>query len=197
MTETAAKTDALPPVLITLFKGVLYRDTAEALWQDLLVLQARVRDYVEVLGLELILDEAEGYAHLRQAAVPEDGGELPRLVQRRQLSYPVSLILALLRKKLAEHDATGGDARLILTRAQIVEQVTVFLPETANQAKLIERTDTHLNKIVELGFLRRLKDQSETFEVRRIIKSFIDAQWLGELEQRLADYRAHVAPVEE
>jgi len=34
---------------------------------------------------------------------------LPRLVQRRALSFPVSLLLALLRKKLAEFDAGGGE----------------------------------------------------------------------------------------
>ena len=42
----------------------------------------------------------------------EDGSALPRLVPRRQLSYPVSLLLALLRKRLAEADAAGGE-RLI------------------------------------------------------------------------------------
>ena len=58
----------LSPLLIHLLKGVLYRDQQEALWQSLLTLQGRVRDYVTVLGLELVLDEAEGYAYLRQTA---------------------------------------------------------------------------------------------------------------------------------
>ena len=38
----------------------------------LLDLQARVRDYVAVLGLELVLDEAEGYAFLRARDREED-----------------------------------------------------------------------------------------------------------------------------
>jgi hypothetical protein len=33
------------------------------LWRDLLTLQGKVRDYVRVLGLELIVDESEGYAY--------------------------------------------------------------------------------------------------------------------------------------
>ncbi len=53
---------------------------------------------------------------------------LPRLIPRRALSFHVSLLLALLRKKLAEFDAQGGDTRLMLTREQIVEMVRVFLP---------------------------------------------------------------------
>lgn len=179
----------LATVLIQLFKGVLYRDQQEALWQQLMTLQNRVRDYVRVLSLELALDEAEGYAYLRQTDAQEDEAPLSRLVPRRQLSYPVSLLLALLRKKLAEHDAGGGDPRLILTQEQIVDQVRLFLPDTANEAKLVDRIQTDINKVIELGFLRRLHGQSGRYEVRRILQSFVDAQWLGEFEQRLEEYR--------
>ena len=57
-----------------------------------------------------MLDEAEGYAFLRARPHEEDDNaeKLPRLVARRPLSFPVSLLLALLRKKLAEFDAGGG-----------------------------------------------------------------------------------------
>lgn len=183
----------LSPVLIALFRGVLYRDQQEALWQELLSLQGRVIDYVRVLGLDLFLDEAEGYAYLGQR--PETPGDenLPRLVPRRQLSFPVSLLLALLRKKLAEHDASGGDPRLIISLEQIVETLRLFLPDTANEAKLTDRIKGDINKVVQLGFLRRLRGQPDLFEVRRILQSFVDAQWLGEFEQRLAAYRAAAA----
>ena len=183
----------LPPLLIGLFKGVLYQDQSPELWQNLLDLQARVRDYVCVLGLELILDEAEGYAYLRQRAQTDDEVELPRLVARRQLSYPVSLLLALLRKKLAEHDATGAEPRLILSRGQIVDLLRVFLPDTANEARLMDRIDSHINKVAELGLLRQLRGQQDQFEVRRILKAFVDAQWLAELDDKLREYRDHIA----
>lgn len=196
MTDPQAAAERLPQVLVALFKGVLYQDAAPAVWQDLLELQARVRDYVSVLGLELLLNEAEGYAYLRQREPADGEEELPRLVPRRQLSYPVSLLLALLRKKLAEHDAAGGDPRLILSREQIVELVRVFLPDTTNEAKLMDRIDTHVNKVVELGFLRRMRGQEGQFEVKRILKAFVDAQWLAEFDQRLAEYRAHAGGAE-
>lgn len=187
----------LGEVLIALFQGVLYRETGAALWQPLMDLQGRVRDYCATIGLELILDEAEGYAYLRQRAAAVDEPELPRLVQRRQLSYPVSLILVLLRKKLAEFDATGGDTRLVVGRDQIAEQVRLFLPQTGNEARLLDRMDAHLNKVVELGFLHRLRGQEHQFEVRRILKAFVDAQWLSDFEQRLAHYATHGAASEE
>lgn len=180
-------------MLITLMKGVTFADAEPALWQSLLTLQARVRDHVGVLGLDLILDEAEGYAYLRQRLTAEGETELPRLVPRRQLSYPVSLLLALLRKKLAEFDAQGAETRLILGRDDIVEMMRVFLPDTSNQARLMDRIDAHINRVIDLGFLRRLQGRDDRFEVRRILKAFVDAQWLSEFEQRVAGYRNHMS----
>ena len=110
---------------------------------------------------------------------------------RRQLSFPVSLLLALLRRKLAESDAGGGDARLILSRDEVVELIRLFLPAGSNDARIVDQVDTHLNKIVELGFARRLSGQENHIEVRRILKAFVDAQWLADFELRLAAYRAH------
>ena len=69
---TASTAAGLSAVLIPLLKGVTYRDDDAAHWSALLQLQGRVRDHVAVLGLELMLDEAEGYAFLRSRPDPED-----------------------------------------------------------------------------------------------------------------------------
>jgi hypothetical protein len=188
----------LSALVILLLKGVIYQDTEASLWNALLSLQARLRDYVSILGLDLVLDEAEGYAFLRSRQVQEDDAapKLPRLVARRPLSFPVSLLLALLRKKLAESDVSGGETRLVLSRDEIVELIRIFLPATSNEAKLMDQMETHLNKIVELGFLRKLKasaGQGNSYEVRRILKAFVDAQWLAEFDARLAAYQAQLA----
>lgn len=97
----ATHPDQLPAVVTRLFKGVLYREADEKVWQALGELSSHVQDYVSVLGLELFLDDVEGYAFLRSRG---DDGELalPRLVPRRQLTFHVSLLLALLRARLAE-----------------------------------------------------------------------------------------------
>ena len=200
MIEDEESAPDLSELLVNLLNGVLYQESDGTLWQTLLQLQARVRDYVALLGLELVLDEAEGYAFLRSRSESEDTAlRLPRLIARRPLSFPVSLLLALLRKKLAEFDAGGDQTRLILARDDIVELARVFLPDSSNEAKLIDQFETHLNKIVELGFLRRLKPTAAVnsgnvanFEVRRILKAFVDAQWLAEFDDRLAAYRAQL-----
>ena len=52
--------------------------------------------------------------------------------------------------------------------------------------------------------MRRLKPvagsprQTPMFEVRRILKAYVDAQWLGEFDARMATYQAQLAaPAEE
>ena len=191
---TTAPGRELSSVVIPLLKGVIYREADGNAWSALLALQARARDYVVVLGLELIVDEAEGYAYLRssQEERDEDAIKLPRLIARRPLSFPVSLLLALLRKKLAEFDAGGGgETRLVLTREEIHELIALFMAQSTNEARAAEQLDAHINKAIDLGFLRRLKGQSgakPAFEVQRILKAFVDAQWLADFDQRLAAY---------
>lgn len=178
-------------VLISLFKGIVYRDTQPDLWQTLLTSHNQVRDHVALFGLELMIDEVEGFAHLRQHDPVDEENALPRLIARRQLSYRVSLLLALLRKRLIEHDTTGDDPRLIVTRDDIADMVRLFLPDTTDEVSYLRRITTDINRIIELGFLRKLRGQDDQFEVLRILVAFVDAQWLGEFEARLEDYRRH------
>lgn len=198
--DEAISNNDLAVLVVSLLKGAVYQEGDPVLWNRLLNLQPRVRDYVAVMDLDLVLDEAEGYAFLRSRPEPDDDSaqRLPRLIARRPLSFPVSLLLALLRKKLAEFDASGGDTRLVLTRDEIVGLVRVFLPETGNETRLIDQIETHINKIVDLGFLRRLRPSTaggngnSVFEVRRILKAFVDAQWLADFDARLAVYQAQL-----
>src|SRR5258708_23180517 len=196
-------TDAdLSLAVIPLMKGIVYRDTHERAWLQLTQLQPQVRDYVEVLGLQVVIDEAEGYAYLRQRPADDDDAEqVPRLIPRRSLSFHVSLLLALLRKKLAEFDAQGGGTRLVLTGAQIAEMIRVFMPVTSNEARLLDQVDTHINKVAELGFLRQVKTTAQggeqAFEVRRILKAFVDGQWLADLNAKLSEYARLLSADEE
>lgn len=188
----------LSQLMVHLLKGVLYRDEDERLWASLLRLQSPVREQAAVLLLDLLIDEAEGYAFLKSRPDPDESDGAPRpprLVARRPLSYPVSLMLALLRKRMAEFDAGGGDTRLVLSRDEIAELMRVFLPDGPNEAKVIDQLDATISKVVDLGFLRRLKTAAGSgpdrgrYEVRRILRAFVDAQWLAEFDARLEAYR--------
>jgi hypothetical protein len=205
MAPSLAEAD-LSLAVIPLMKGVVYRDTHERAWQQIAQLQPQVRDYVEVLGLQVVIDEAEGYAYLRQRPADDDDAEqVPRLIPRRSLSFHVSLLLALLRKKLAEFDAQGADTKLMLTRAQIAEMIRVFMPATNNEARLLDQIDAHINKAVDLGFLRPVgkaakasttssaSSAEQAFEVRRILKAFVDGQWLADFSEKLSQYAGLLA----
>lgn len=175
-------------VVINLMKGPVYRDTHEKPWALLLGMRPQVSDYVSVLGLQVMVDESEGYAYLRSRPVDEDGEEFPRLVARRSLSFHVSVLLALLRKRLAEFDATNSEPRLMITREQIVEMLRFYLQESTNEARLVDNIDAIINRVVDLGFLRRLSGQDHLYEVRRILKAYVDGQWLSDFDARLDDY---------
>ena len=185
--STISEPSELSLVLIQIMKGPVYRDTHERIWAHLLESRHQVSDYVAVLGLNVIIDESEGYAYLRSRPI-DDATEFPRLVARRSLSFHVSVLLALLRKRLAEFDATSAEARLIISRDQMVEMLRLFMPDSSNDARLVDAIDAHINKVVELGFLRRLRDLEDLYEVRRILKAYVDGQWLSEFDARLAEY---------
>lgn len=179
--------EELPGVVTRLFKGVVYSESDEKIWQSLLALASQVRDYVAVLGLDLILDESEGYAFLKSREDPDV--TLPRLIPRRQLTFDVSLLLALLRARMLEFDTNSSETRLIMTEQEIADMVSVFLPESSNEARILDKLGANIKKVVELGFLRKLRGETGTYEVARILKAYVDAQWLEEFDARLADYR--------
>jgi hypothetical protein len=193
---------SLPLVVTSLMKGVVYADTQVKAWRHLLQLQPAVRDYVATMGLTVVVDEAEGYAFLRQRVDDGLGGagdetvdDVPRLIPRRALSFHVSLLLALLRKRLAEFDAADSGTTCVLTRQQIVDLVEVFLPQHSNEARMVDQIDAHITKAVDLGFLRRVRDAEGTYEIRRILKAFVDAQWLAGLDEGVRRYAVQVGAI--
>lgn len=180
----------ISPVVIHLLKGIVFRNDQPQLWQDLLDLQAHVIDYLKVLGLELTIDDSEGYAWLTQrAANAEEKNPLPRLIARRPLSYPVSLLCVLLRKKIAESDASGAEVRVIVSREELMNAMRVFMPEKSNEAKIEEQMNATITKVVDLGFLRKLKTNTEQLEIQRFLTALVDAEWTASLNDKLKEYQ--------
>lgn len=187
----------LSMVLVNLLKGPIYQDTHERVWVLLLHHHSQVADYVAVLGLQVHVDEAEGYAFLRSRLGTDDQDHpdmptIPRLIARRPLAFHVSLLLALLRKRLAEFDASSSDVRLVISRDQIVELLRLYLPESSNEARLVDSIDSHIKRVVDMGFMRPLRGHDDLYEVRRIIKACVDGQWLADFDTRLAEYVAEL-----
>jgi Domain of unknown function (DUF4194) len=179
---------AIGSAIIRLMQGVVYRELDEDTWLTLERSGAGVRDHFATIGVEVVLDDGEGYAYLRTRPDGEDEEPLPRLVRRRTLTYNVSLLLVLLRKRLLEFETSGSEGRLVLTREQILEMLRVFQADSSNEARIVDHAERTIAKAVELGFLRPLRGQSDHWEVRRILKAYVDAQTLSDFAGKLKQY---------
>lgn len=179
------------PVIIKLLQGVI--DSDDRHWEMLLSHRTTVTDHFSRLGIEVVVDESEGYAFLRQAQDEEDRpADLPRLFRRVKLSYDVTLLCVLLRERLAHFDAHNTDsARLVLSHEELYEMTRAFFRERANEVRTVRQFDAVVNRGVDLGFLRKLDGAGEPrYEVKRIIKARVSADVLAEIKQKLEERAA-------
>lgn len=179
---------AVGAAVIRLMQGVVYRESDEETWLALERHGGGVRDHFATIGVDVVLDDVEGYAYLRSRPEVEGEEALPRLVRRRSLTYNVSLLLVLLRKRLVEFETSGSEGRLVLSTEQIVEMLRVFQAESSNEARIVDQAERTIAKAAELGFLRLLRRQRDQWEVRRILKAYVDAQTLSDFAGRLQQY---------
>lgn len=171
---------------VHLLRGVLYRDQTAA-WELLLRHRLRLEEYFNPLHLQLFVDEAEGYAYLRQRVEAED--DFPRLMSRRRLTYPQTLLLVLLRKRLLEFESTGNETRLVLSSQDIVEMVRLYWSDVGtNERKREDQIMTAIKKLETFKFLNPLKQEKDRYEVRHILKTYLPADELADMLGRLQKY---------
>lgn len=167
------------PTLIALLKGILY-NSHQDLWEQLLKHEVDIRKYFDDICLELNIDKSEGYAYLKQKNPEDVEIDVPKLIEKRQLNFHVSLLCLLLRKYLIENDSQGQSTRAILSRDGLINMMKAFLKGATNEVKQEEQIKTAIKKVVEEGFLRRLKSEEEIYEVNRIIKAFVNGEVVQE-----------------
>lgn len=184
---------AVSSAIIRLMQGVIYRESDEDTWLTLERSGAGVRDHFATIGVEVVVDSDEGYAFLRSRPDVEGEEALPRLVRRRTLTYSVSLLLVLLRKRLVEFETAGGEGRLVLSTEQIVEMLRLFQADSTNDARIVDMVESTIKKAAELGFVRQLRGQRDHWEVRRILKAYVDAETLSDFATKLREYAGRVA----
>lgn len=175
-------------VLARLLVQPLYREDG-ALWDTLRAERDSITHYFRQIGQEVVIDEAEGYAFLRQMEA-EGGDSVPRVGRRQSLGYTATLLLVCLREELARFDAAPGDStRLVLTKQQLRELVSQFRRETNNQVQDLRAVDGAIRRLEELSFLRPFGPaDAETYEVMRILKARFGASELQEVKDRLAHH---------
>jgi hypothetical protein len=187
MSETKYMEEYGIPV-VHLLKGVLYNSQENA-WRLLTENHHRVKEYLTAIGLDLHINNADGYAFVRQKEVPDEFQEYyPRLMQKRPLSYMPTLLCVLLRKRLLESDQSGTELRAIISLDQIKEMSRVFLRDSSNERKQEDKIESAVKKLVEFGFLLELKNEKGKYEVSRILNAYLDIEKLKEVQHKLEQY---------
>jgi len=176
-------------VLVALLKGVIYSDN-EKLWSDLNKPEneADIKKYFSEVFLDVVIDKSEGYAYLKQKVSEDEEDQYPKLIEKRQLNYNFSLLCLLLRKYIIENDREGESSKAILTKDDILNMVKPFFRETTNEAQQQKQIEAAINKLIEEGFLRKMRTEDEQYEINRIIKAFVNGDTVRESLERLRAY---------
>jgi len=174
---------------ILLVKGLFYKsDNEKAFYEMSENSYGVVFDYFDTIGLELVIDENDGYAYLQNKVFEDEDEALPKLIQARELSYKVSLLCVLLRRRIAEFEMQSENERAIITKEDIKLEILLFLEIKFNEIKITKEIEATIKKVEELGFLKKLKN-TEAYEIRSAIKAFVNASWLDEFDKKLQEYK--------
>ena len=140
-------------VFIKLLKGPVEYFEKSA-WEQLLQHQAELTQFLQQLGLILVLEKEDGYAYLEQMRIDEEDNTAG-WVRRTSINYEESVLLVLLRDMMAEFEVGEVTSReLVKKRREIKEYVELFFRENASRVKFIRDLDRLIDKVEELGFLR-------------------------------------------
>lgn len=174
--------------IVKLLKGSIQRTSN--VWDDLINYQIEIQDYINQIGLELIVKKEEGFAFVKQ--LEDSEGNTLNLVTRRQIGFETSIVLVVLRQILEEFDSNPTQFQVFekfITDLEIKEEVELFLPEKFNRVKFLKELDGYINNIVKLGYLSEVnKKENETkYQIQRIIKEKVTLDILQEFKLKLQE----------
>lgn len=122
----------------------------------------------------------------------EDDSTL-NLVQRRQLSFEVSIVLIVLRQVLEDFDNNPTDTtstEKIISNNEIKDEIRMFLPEKYDKVRFEKELERYIQTVVDLGFLKEVKrnDNEVRYRIHRIIKEKITLENLDLFKRKLDEY---------
>lgn len=85
----------------------------------------------------------------------------------------------------------GEEGKLVLERDAITEMLRLFLPDSTDEVRIVKRVHASITQVVKLGFLEELRGAHQpSWEVKRIIKAYVDAETMADFASKLAAYAA-------
>lgn len=179
------------PVLRKLLKGSLSMYQEKDHWEIMLRYRSVVEDWLTKIGIELFIDETEGYAFVRDPEPPDDytGPRLPALMSSHSLDYKTTVLCVILREKLLEHDqrslVAGG--RPVITKSDIYDEMAGWLKQDSAASKFRYDINRTIGGLEKMKLIREVKDQEDTYYIERIIKARINAEALEDIRQKLIE----------
>ncbi|MFN8206178.1 MAG: DUF4194 domain-containing protein [Bacteroidales bacterium] len=174
--------------IVRLFKSPIERNSNE--WENVVMYQNAIQDFIGQIGLELIIKKDEGFAFIKQ--LEDSEGNTLGLVQRRQIGFETSIVLVVLRQSLEEFDSNPIQlaTEKFITNTEIRDELELFLPEKFNRKSFIKELDRYINAAVDLGYLKEMskKDNEIKYRIHRIIKEKITLDILQDFKTRLQEY---------
>ncbi len=166
-------------------------ENSMTLWNDVINYQVEIQEYLQIIGLELIVKKEEGFAYLKE--LEDNEGNTLGVVSKRKIGFETSIILVILRQTLEEFDQNPNQFDVnekFISIQEIKDEIELFLPETYNKVKLMKDLEINIRKIVDLGYLKEIsKDDFETnYQIHRIIKEKISLNQLQEFKNKLENY---------
>ncbi|MCA9041346.1 MAG: DUF4194 domain-containing protein [Planctomycetaceae bacterium] len=175
-------------VAVHLLQGVVDEKTAEV-WAILLSNESYLRDYFYEIGLVLVIDREEGIAYLRQMNDDERTGgyeRIPRLFKKSALGYQNSLLTVLLREEYRRFEEEDLDnERCVVDTDEILEHWKSFFPNESDEVSLRKKLVTAFNHLEKLKFVRKIKSETDKWEVEKLLKARVPLEELESLRNRL------------
>lgn len=170
--------------LIDLLQGVVRKEENAEVWNTIRSQQFRIDEYMEKIGLSLVIDDDGGFAFLKQ----REDDALPHLVKKQPLTFRMSLFLALLRNEINEYDSGSGEGSLVIREEDMVRRMKPYFPDVSDEVKFTNSIDRCFSKAKEMKILVPVKDNEYEYEVQPVLRRFIDAAWLSEFNKQLSLY---------
>ncbi|WP_320130302.1 DUF4194 domain-containing protein [uncultured Sphaerochaeta sp.] len=180
-----------------LLQEPLFRDESPEPFENLIIWQQKINEYMAVIGLTLQLNVDEGYAFLMENEDAEGnvvGGNV-RLLRKSPLTYEQSLLLVLLRDELDKFEMSKStNLSLIMQEQQIAELMEPYYPNSQDKVKYADLVSSLLSSLAQMYFIKSLHNPTSEsltsphereFEIRTIIRAKITTSFLTEFKTRL------------
>lgn len=179
------------PALVRLLRGVIYAEE-EKYWSLVQNHRHDIEDYFLKVGLLLTIVDGEDFAYLRTIPadeMPETYSGMPKLTRSQKLSFQVTLICILLRKRYTRHQENVGNLEPPTVTLDDLFEEYHSIPEVARRDELKGRQhfETQFKKVHrELRVVSESELDEGTWRILPSITALVTFEFIEKFEEATA-----------